>query len=260
MIPCMRLQLGMQKPLQTMFVGRHGNERLSLFSASISTVRKGAFPNFPGSNTQGAYRKSWRTQPTHASPGEQGVTATETNETLYRRWLGGEEDALRELMERYGAPLTFYINGYIHDIGEAEDLMIEAFSRMIAARPHLYENSFKPYLYKTARHLALRYEHKRRRCSCFSFEELGGEPESGLLVETAVQTKEQNRILHLCMRQLNPEYREALYLFYFENMSHAETVQVMGKTIKQVYNLLERGKKALRPLLEEEGISDTQYR
>ncbi len=192
-----------------------------------------------------------------------GVSAmtitTETNEVLYAAYLSGDGNALHVLMERHGNALTLYINGYIHDIHEAEDLMIEAFSRMIHGKPRLVENGFKPYLYKIARNLALRHVDKRRRHSYFSLQDLENEPESKLLVEAVPLTEEQNRILHQCMEQLNPDYREALYLTYFENMSYAQVAQVMGKTTKQIDHLLERGKKALRPLLEQEGITNAQY-
>lgn len=42
------------------------------------------------------------------------------------------------------------------------------------------------------------------------------------------------------MDQLNPDYREALYLVYFENMHHAEAAAVMGKSEKQVSDLIYR--------------------
>jgi RNA polymerase sigma-70 factor (ECF subfamily) len=61
------------------------------------------------------------------------------------------------------------------------------------------------------------------------------------------------------MEQLNPDYCEALYLLYFESMSYAHAAQVMGKSIKQIDHLLERGKKKLRPLLEQEGITGEKY-
>ena len=76
------------------------------------------------------------------------MTIAPTNEALFTAYLCGDGNALRILMERHGDALTLYINGYIHDIHEAEDLMIEAFSRMISAKPRLVENGFKPYLYK----------------------------------------------------------------------------------------------------------------
>lgn len=196
----------------------------------------------------GLSRKMTKSPPTRTSTDEQEVAATTTeatNETLYAAHLRGNGNALRILMERYGNPLILYINGYIHDIHEAEDLMIEAFSRMLDAKPRLIENGFKAYVYKIARNLALRHADSRRRHSCFSLEALEDEPESGLLVEAIVQTEEQNRILLRCMEQINPDYCEALYLLCFENMSYAQAAQVMGKTTKQIDHLLERGKKAL---------------
>lgn len=51
-----------------------------------------------------------------------------SDEIAYRRYLDGEEKAADTLVEKYGDALTLYINGYIKDIHESEDLMIEAFS------------------------------------------------------------------------------------------------------------------------------------
>ena len=61
------------------------------------------------------------------------------------------------------------------------------------------------------------------------------------------------------MAKLSPDYREALYLIYFEELSHAEAAAVMGKSAKQIENLVFRGRKSLRGLLESEGITNAQY-
>lgn len=131
---------------------------------------------------------------------------------------------------------------------------------MINAKPKLIDNCFKAYLYKTARNLALRYIEKHRRNKIFSLEDLKDEPESEILVEKLVQSEEHNIILRKCMDQLKPDYSEVLYLLYFENMNYAQAAQVMGKSVKQIDLLLERGKKRLRQLLEKEGITDANYR
>ena len=51
-----------------------------------------------------------------------------TDEQYYRLYLDGDETGLSELMKKYGSALTLYINGYLHDLHEAEDLMIEVFT------------------------------------------------------------------------------------------------------------------------------------
>ena len=73
-----------------------------------------------------------------------------------------------------------------------------------------------------------------------------------------IRTKERNQILHLCMGELHPDYREALYLTYFEGMSYRQVAEVMGKSVKQITNIMYRGKERLRGLLEREGITNAE--
>ena len=186
----------------------------------------------------------------------EGMAYSDVNDiTLYQRFLSGDDSGLQRLMERYGNSLTLYIDGYLHDIHEAEDLMIEAFAYFVAKRPRLRDDGFRAYLYKSARHLALRCLQKKRRKQLFSFDDLEQEPESDVLLETLVQTDERNRILWRCMDELAPAYREALYLVYFEGMRHAEAAAVMRKTEKQIADLIYRGRASLRKTLEREGIT-----
>ena len=174
------------------------------------------------------------------------------DELLFEQLIAGDQDCLRPLMERHGDACTLYVNGYVRDIDAAEDLMIEAFSRMLAKRPHLHAGGFKPYLYKTARNLALR--HVRLRARFMSMEDLGVEPEDRERVEDGILRDEQARALYRCLAKIAPDYREALYLVYIEGMSYDEAGAVMRKTRKQVDNLVQRGKRAMRPLLAEEGV------
>ena len=72
-----------------------------------------------------------------------------SDEELYRQYISGDETGLDELMKKYGDPLILYINGYLHDVHEAEDLMIEAFSYLFTKKPRIRDGGFKAYLYKT---------------------------------------------------------------------------------------------------------------
>ena len=175
----------------------------------------------------------------------------ETDDALYRRYLDGDEDALGELMERHGTKLTLYLDGYLRDLHEAEDVMIEAFAYLIAKKPRIRDGGFRAYLYQSARLLR-----KKRARNCFSLDALTEEPEARELVEETVQSAERARLLRACMAELHEDYREALFLVYFEGLSHAETAAVMGKREKQVADLIYRGKNALRKRLEQEGITD----
>ena len=178
------------------------------------------------------------------------------DETLYRQYLNGDDAGLEALMKKYGDPLTLYIDGYLHDVHEAEELMLDVFAYLFTKKPKLRDGGFKAYLYKAARHMALRRRSKRR--SLFCLDELESEPDGRLLAEEVIQTEERNRVLHFCMDEMNPDYREVLYLTYFEGMSYAQAAEVTGKTVKQITNLVYRGKESLRRLLEREGITNAE--
>ena len=179
-----------------------------------------------------------------------------SDEELYRQYISGDETGLDELMKKYGDPLTLYINGYLHDVHEAEDLMIEAFSYLFTKKPRIQHGGFQPYVYITALHMAL-HHHSRQPLS-FDLDDLTEEPDGQILVEEVVQTKERDQILHFCMDELNPDYRESLYLTYFEGMSYLQAAEVMGKSVKQITNMVYRGKERLRGLLEREGITNVE--
>ena len=49
------------------------------------------------------------------------------DEALYRQYLSGDDEGLNALMKKYGDPLTLYIDGYLHDVHEAEELMLDVF-------------------------------------------------------------------------------------------------------------------------------------
>lgn len=115
-------------------------------------------------------------------------------------------------------------------------------------------------MYKIARNLSLRFIKKRHLNHSFSLEEIEKEPESKILIEEVIQKEEFNQSLYLCLDRLNPGYREALYLVYFEDMHHSEAAAVMGKSEKQVSDLVYRGRNSLRKYLEQEGITNAEYR
>lgn len=195
------------------------------------------------------------TRTAHMNRRKEGDTMVSDGD-FYRQYLNGDDAGLEALMEKYGDPLTVYLDGYLHDIHEAEELMLDVFAYLFTKKPRIREGGFKAYLYKAARHMALR--RKSRRRFCLSLDELAAAPDARPLTEEVVRTAERNRVLHACMGDMNPDYREALYLTYFEGMSYAQAAEVMGKSVKQITNLVYRGKESLRKLLEREGVTDAE--
>lgn len=177
-----------------------------------------------------------------------------SDETAYHRYLDGEEDAAALLVERYGDRLTLYINGYLHDIHEAEDLMLEAFSLLfVKARPIRGPGGFRVYLFQTARRLALR--HSRSRLPLLTFDDADFDLPDDVQLEDELLRTERSRQLYRALEQLKPEYREALFLTCLEGLSYREAAAVMGKKEQQITNLVHRGKQSLKTILERDGFT-----
>ena len=177
------------------------------------------------------------------------ITVMYTDDELYRRFRGGDTSAYDELMIRLGDSLILYLNGYLHNWHDSEDLMIEAFARIMVKKPKIKEGAFKAYLYKTARNLALRFL-SGGRLRTFSLDELPEELVSAELTDSDVEKTHIKNTLHNCLGRIEPELREALWLVYFEDMSYAEAAGVMKVGAKRLDHLLQRGKRRLKDELE----------
>ena len=57
---------------------------------------------------------------------------------IYNDYLSGDAKALERLMEIYGDKLTLYINGYIKNLHDSEDLLIEVFAYLITVHCILF--------------------------------------------------------------------------------------------------------------------------
>lgn len=180
----------------------------------------------------------------------------DSDDELYRRFLAGNTAAYDELLIRHGDSLTLYICCYLHNLQDSEDLMIEAFARIMAKRPSIGEGNFKAYLFRTARNLAARFHSIFRRLGEFSLEDLSVEAADTESGREWILKDERRRVLHQCLSRIAPENREALWLIFIEGMSYAEAAAVMGVNTKRVDHLLSKGKKQLIRELEKEGITN----
>lgn len=172
----------------------------------------------------------------------------------YRRFLDGDENALEELIGIYREGLTLFIDGIVGDARDAEELMMDTFARF-AVKGKRYEGraSMKTYLYAIGRNLALRHLKRHSRDKLLSLDDGQPAPDAP---ETALLRDEENRLLYEALGQLKADYRETLYLLYFEEMSYAEAARVLNKTERQISDLAYRGKAALKAIMES-GIDDT---
>lgn len=176
-----------------------------------------------------------------------------TDEALYRSFIkDNDKEAIHILFDGYREPLTYYINGIVHNIDDAEELMMDCFAAVIAGTARFNArrgSSFKTWLYSIATkkaYMLLRKDHITG--SLEQSEDIAADetsfPENGLLKD------EKNMELYKAMNTLSADQRTVLYLKFFEDMEPSEISRVMRKSLKQVYKLTDKGKGRLRELLK----------
>lgn len=73
-------------------------------------------------------------------------------------------------------------------------------------------------------------------------------------LETFYIKEEQKIIIHRALRKLKAEYRQVLWLIYFEGFSNREAAIVMKKSVHNIETLVYRARKSLKSQLEMEGF------
>ncbi len=174
----------------------------------------------------------------------------ENGASSYLRFLSGEKEGFAELVREYKDGLTLFINTIIRDIHISEEAANEVFLKLYVDKPKYKAGySFKTWLYTIGKNTAINYMKKFRRTAYSSVDDL-----CYISDETDIEAdyikSEQNLLIHQAIKALKTEYAQVLYLVYFEELSNDEVSKVMGRSRKQVSDLIYCAKKALRAELE----------
>lgn len=173
----------------------------------------------------------------------------------YRRYLCGDDSGLVELIKMYMDGLTLYLNGIVRNIYIAEDLTEETFVRLATKKPGFSgRSSFKTWLYTIGRNIALDHIKKESRHGCYATEASPQQLQDEEDLERAYIREDQKTTVRRMLRRLKPEYRQVLWLIYFEGFSCKEAAVVMKKSTHSIETLAYRARQALKSKLNEEGF------
>ena len=171
----------------------------------------------------------------------------------YRRFLDGDEKAFDEIMNGLFFGLVDFINGYVHNAYDAEDIAMDCFSDLIVDRKkYNFKVSLKTYLYMLGKSRALNYLKHKKILEFTDIAEAGDIKDEQSKLEEKVLENDRKRIIAGALEKLPDDMRTAVHLIYFEDMTYEEAAKIMKKNKKQLDNLLYRAKKELRAILGKE--------
>lgn len=179
----------------------------------------------------------------------------------YRRFLNGDDSGIVEIIDIYKDGLILYLNGFAGNIPTAEDWMEEVFVKLVIKKPRFWEKcSFKTWLYTIGRNVALDALRHRSKLPEVSMDDgLFDSADEEVNLEQAYLKQERKIVVHRALRKIKSEYRQVLYLSFFEQFDNGEIAQIMKKSKRQIENLIYRAKMSLKSELEREGFVYEEY-
>ena len=167
-------------------------------------------------------------------------------QVLILRCQIGDKDALAGLIERYQAPLRYFISRLSANSETAEDIFQDTWLTVIRRIHSLKKtDAFSTWLYRIARNKV--YQQLRRKRKLSELNENIAVPNN---TENDVFSTEDAAKIHRCLKDLLPEYKEVLMLRFLEQMSYEQISQVINCRLGTVKSRIHYAKLALKKEME----------
>ncbi len=156
------------------------------------------------------------------------------------RAKAGDPEGLHFLYVRFADDVLRYVNSFVHDYHEAEDITQNVFAKLIEAikKYERREVPFTAWILRVARNAALDQMRAKR---AIPTEEVrvadDGSAETG---------RERGHALRHALEQLPDEQREVLVLRHIVGLSPLEIADALDKTESSVHGLHHRGRRSLQ--------------
>jgi RNA polymerase sigma-70 factor (ECF subfamily) len=156
----------------------------------------------------------------------------------------GDSEGVHFLYVRYADDVLRYVNSFVKDQHEAEDITQSVFAKLITviAKYEPRDVPFTAWILRVARNAALDHLRSRRAIPT----------EEVRLADTgrAELGHERSRDLRHALEQLPQEQREVLVLRHIVGLSPTEIAETLGKTESSVHGLHHRGRSTLQSNLK----------
>ena len=167
---------------------------------------------------------------------------------LMVRAARGNLAAFEELVIRNQSPAWALAFHYLGDAAEAEDIVQDAFLRLLQAAPRYRPTArFRTYFSRIVVRLCLDFRSKKRPVYR---EALPDSPDTARDPEAVLCNEETARELRRSLEDLPPAQRMALLLRHVEGFTYSEIAEAMSISAKAVDSLLQRARQALRVRLD----------
>jgi RNA polymerase sigma-70 factor (ECF subfamily) len=179
--------------------------------------------------------------------GDAAPTESRLVQQAISRAKDGDAEGIHFLYVRFSDDVLRYVNSFVRDYHEAEDITHNVFAKLITAIKKYEERAvpFTAWIMRVARNAAL--DHLRARRAIPTEEvRVTDEAEADSGIEIGLDIRE-------ALEELPADQREVLVLRHVMGLSPVEIAGTLEKTESSIHGLHHRGRRALQGALEERG-------
>jgi RNA polymerase sigma-70 factor (ECF subfamily) len=178
----------------------------------------------------------------------QHITDQELLEQFYtsrdNEWLG-------ILLQRYTLLLLGVSMKYLKNEEESKDCVQQIFLKVIQELHKYKVEYFKSWLYMVAKnHCLMKIRDRQGKMTTEVSEKLSAKPENETDLQALVDNDHTLELMEQSLKELNPEQRHCVTLFYLQKKSYQEVSDETGYNMLQVKSYIQNGKRNLKILIE----------
>ena len=159
-------------------------------------------------------------------------------------------EALGALFDRYLDLVYGVCLKYLKDVEAAKDSTLDIFEQLVTKlRKHEVEH-FKPWLYQLAKNHCLMLLRSEKKWLKVASDTDLMQNENIVHLNGELEKEENLEQLEKCMAELNQEQRQVVSLFYLEQKSYKEIVEVTGMDWNLVRSYVQNGRRNLKICME----------
>ncbi len=159
-------------------------------------------------------------------------------------WLG-------VLLERYTLLLLGVCMKYLKNEEDAKDSVQQIFLKVIQELHKYKVEYFKSWVYMVAKnHCLMKLRDKQGKVSAELNEKVLSAPGEETDRQTLLQNDQTLEVMEEALKELNPEQKQCVTLFYLQKKSYQEINEITGFSMLQVKSYIQNGKRNLKILIE----------
>ncbi len=170
-----------------------------------------------------------------------------SNEELLNSFIASNDMAFfGELYKRYIPKIYGLCLKYLGNTEAARDAVLDIY-QLVSEKIRNYEiDNLNAWLYSVAKNHCLQVIRKEKRTIFVNIDDTSVETESFFTHTDEARTPEEIAALEYCMNTLSVEQKASVKLFYFEEKSYADIVEITGYALSKVKSYIQNGKRNLK--------------